>query len=69
MQGVNTQVSAPNRSTAWTTALIKNPDTCGATTSLMRMGNILIQTFLAWDKFFTTADQSISAVYITPPGI
>ena len=68
MRGVTTQVSAPNSSTAWTTNLKNNPDTRSATPSLLRMPRILLQTFLAWDKIFTTAGQSSSAADIICPG-
>ena len=64
MRGVTTQVSAPKSSTAWTTALKMNLDTCGAAPSLLRMRNILIQTFLARAKFFNTDGQLLSATKI-----
>ena len=65
MRGVTTQVSDPKRSTACTTVLKKNPDTCGAAPSLLSMRGILLQTFLARDKFFTAAGQLSSTAEIT----
>ena len=53
--------------TACTTALKNNPDTRGAAHSLLRIGANLLQTFLARDKFFTTACQSSYAAKINRP--
>ena len=55
MRGVTTLVSSPKSRTACTTALKKNLDTRAAARSLLRMRNILLQTFLAREKLFTTA--------------
>ena len=57
MRGVTTQVSAPKISTAWTTALKNNPDTQGVAPYLLRMREILLQTFFSRAKFLTTAGQ------------
>ena len=67
MQGVTTQVSNPKSSTAYTTALKNNPDTCGAAPYLLRMRVILLQTDLAREKFLATTGHSLSASDITPP--
>ena len=55
--GVNTQVSAQKRSIDWTAALKNKPDIRDAAPSLLRMSGILLQTFLSWANFFTTAGQ------------
>ena len=65
MREVTTQVSNPKSSTTCATALKKNPDTRGATPSLMRIHVILLQTALVRDKLFTTAGQLLSASKIT----
>ena len=65
MRGVTTQVSSTKSIIAWTTALKKKPDTCSDDTSLLIMRDILLQTFLSWAKFFTTAGQLLSAANIT----
>ena len=44
MQGVTTQVPAPKSSTAYITALKKNPETGGVTPSLLSTCNILLHT-------------------------
>ena len=67
MWGVTTQVSEPNISTACITALKKKTDTQGVAPSLMRIRDILLQTFLAWAKFLTTAGQLLSVSDITRP--
>ena len=67
IQGVTNQVSDPKSSTACTTALKKNPDTRSANPSLLRIHVILLQTYLAREKFFTTAGHSSSASKITRP--
>ena len=67
MQGVITQVSNPNSSTACTKALKNNQDTRIATLYLLRIHLILLQTDLAWDKLFITAGQSLSSDNITRP--
>ena len=67
MRGVTTQVSALKSSKAWTTALKKKPDTCGAAPSLLRMRGILLQNFLERAKLFITAGQSFSSAEITRP--
>ena len=67
MRGVTTQVSDLKSSTACITVFKNNPDTRGATPFLLRMHNILLQTVLAQDKFFTTAGQSFSAAKIIRP--
>ena len=67
MRGVTTQVSNLRSSNACTTALRKNPDTCGASPSLLRIRNILLQTVLNWDNLFTTSGQSLYAAKITRP--
>ena len=67
MQGVTTQVSDPNSSTACTMALKKKPDTRRDAPSLLRMRAIFLHTALVLDKFLTTANQSLSADYITRP--
>ena len=56
--GVTTQVSTPKRSTSWITALKNKPYTQGVDPSLLRMRNILPQTFFARAKLLTTAGQS-----------
>ena len=61
MQGVTTQVSNPKSSTAYTTALKKNPDTRSTAPSLLRIHDILLQTFLAHYNVFTTVGQLSSA--------
>ena len=66
MRGVTTQVSAPNISTTCITAL-KNPDTRGVATYLMRMCDILFHTVFAQAKFLTTVSQSSSVAEITRP--
>ena len=65
MRGATTYVSNPLSSTACTAVLKMKPDTRGAVPSLLRMRNILLQTFLYRDKFFTTASQSSSTAEIT----
>ena len=67
MRGVTNQVSNPKSSTACAMALKDIPDTRSADPSLLRMHNILLKTFLAWDKFFTTTGQFSSASDITRP--
>ena len=67
MQGVTTQVSDPNSSTAYTTSLKKKPDTRGAAPSLLRMRAVLLQAALSQDKLLTTTGQSSSAAKITRP--
>ena len=67
MRGVTTQFSDPKSSTACTTASKENPETRGAAPSLLRMRGIILQTFLARYKFFTTASQSFSYSDITCP--
>ena len=67
MHGVNTQVSEPKINTACTTALKKNPDTRVSDPSLLRILAIFFHTFLARDKFLTTACQFSSADKITRP--
>ena len=67
MRGVATQVSDTNSNTACTTALKKNPDTCGSAPSLLRILVILFHTSLACEKFLTTAGQLSSAAKITRP--
>ena len=67
MRGVTTKVSAPNRGTACIMAFKKNLDTRGVAPSLLRMRNILLQTFFARAKFFTTYVQSSSVANITRP--
>ena len=67
MQGVTTQVSDLNISIACTTDLNKKPDTRGAALSLLRMRNILLQTFFARAKFLTNSGQSLSVSEINCP--
>ena len=67
MRGVTTQFSDPKSSTACTTDPKKNPGTCGAAHSLLRMRDIFLQTALARDKFFTTTGQLLSTAKITCP--
>ena len=50
MQGVTTQVSAPNSIAAWSTVLKKNPDTRGSAPSLLRILVILFHTSLSLKK-------------------
>ena len=64
MQGVTTQVSAPKSSTTYITALKKKLDTRGASPYLLRMHDILLQTFFSRAKFLTTANQSSSVTEI-----
>ena len=66
MRGVNNQISAPKSSTACITAF-KNQDIRGASPSLLRMRDILLQTFFARFKFLTTSGQSLSVANITRP--
>ena len=47
--------------------LKEKPYTHSATPSLLRIRNILLQIFLARDKFFTAAGQSSSAAEIACP--
>ena len=67
MQGVTTQVSDLNSSTACTMALKKKRDTHKDSPSLLRMHAIFLHTDLVRDKFLTTANQSLYADYITRP--
>ena len=67
MRGVTTQVSAPKSSISCITALKKNPDTRGAAPSLLRISEILLQTFFAQAKFLTTAGQLLSVSEIPRP--
>ena len=67
MRGMTTKVSSPKSSTVWITALKNNPDTIGVAPSLLRMRNILIQTFFNRAKFLTTAGQSYYVTEITRP--
>ena len=67
MLGVTTQASDPKIRTACTAALKNNPDTHSAAPSLLNMHNILLQTFLAWDKLITTATHLTYAAKITLP--
>ena len=67
MREVTNQVCAPKSSTAWTTALKKKLDTRDTAPSLLRMRNILLQTFFARAKFLTTYVQSSSVANITRP--
>ena len=64
MRGVTTQVYDPKSSTACTMDLKNNPDTRGTDPSLLMMCDILLQTTLSQDKFFTTSGQSLSAADI-----
>ena len=66
MRGVNNHISAPKSSTAWIAAF-KNQDIRGASPSLLRMRDILLQTFFARFKFLTTSGQSLSVAKITRP--
>ena len=66
MQGVTTQASDPKISTACTTSLKNNPDTHSASPSMLNMHNILLQTFLAWDKLITTERHLTYAAWILP---
>ena len=67
MQGVTTQVYASKSSTAWITALKKNPDNQGADPSLLRMRDILLQTFFTHSKLLTTDVQLLPVAEITSP--
>ena len=67
MRGVANQVSVPKISTDWTTNLKKNPDTRGATPSLLKIRVNLCHTTRASDRFLTTAGQSPLATEITRP--
>ena len=67
MRGVTTQVSAPKRSTDWTTALKKSPYTHGAVPSLLRILVNLCHTALAFSRFLTTSVQSLYAAETTRP--
>ena len=67
MRGVTTQVSAPKSSTAYIMYLKKKPYTRGTASSLLRMCDILLQTFFAWSKFLTNAAQLSSVANISRP--
>ena len=65
--GVNTQLSASNSNTDWTTALKKNMNTRGLDPSLINILNILCHTIRAFKRFWTTAGQSSYYANITLP--
>ena len=67
MRGVNTQVSEPKSNTACTTALKKNPDTCGSAPYLLNILFILFHTTLALENLLTTAVQLLYDAKINRP--
>ena len=67
MRRVTTQVSDMKSSTAYVTAFKKKLDTHGAAPSLLRIFVIAFHTYLARDKFLTTAGKLLSAFKITCP--